>query len=261
MIYSKKKMEEIVGEITKLVAEYSEYPKVKKGVNIESTDKIIWSKFWIEPFCTDYITELNDNTIIPRKLLKKEPLTKKYVSVHHMADNTPVYSKFYGDKDNVVYEKFFIKKENLLIGALFHCSDKKLCGLTVEHFDEKGRPIEFDRFSMDGESKRKLDSIFYTYDNDRIIKAESIFSLDIDRELKLYDDELYVKIGLILEPSIERMNPESVETFDFDYNDKMELDFYTRTAFSYGRVISHKWKIKKSIIKSYIECGIGWLGK
>ena len=41
MIYSKKKMEEIVGEITKLVAEYSEYPKVKKGVNIESTDKII----------------------------------------------------------------------------------------------------------------------------------------------------------------------------------------------------------------------------
>jgi hypothetical protein len=132
-----------------------------------------------------------------------------------MADNTPVYSKFYGDKDNVVYEKFFIKKENLLIGALFHCSDKKLCGLTVEHFDEKGRPIEFDRFSMDGESKRKLDSIFYTYDNDRIIKAESIFSLDIDRELKLYDDELYVKIGLILDPSIERMNPESVETFDF----------------------------------------------
>ena len=54
MIYSKKKTEEIVGEITKLVAEYSEYPKVKKGVNIESTDKIIWSKFWIEPFCTDY---------------------------------------------------------------------------------------------------------------------------------------------------------------------------------------------------------------
>ena len=30
MIYSKKKMEEIIGEITKLVAEYSEYPKVKK---------------------------------------------------------------------------------------------------------------------------------------------------------------------------------------------------------------------------------------
>ena len=58
-----------------------------------------------------------------------------------------------------------------------------------------------------------------------------------------------------------RMNPESVETFDFDYNDKMELDSCTRTAFSYGRVISHKWKIKKSIIKSYIECGIGWLGK
>lgn len=110
MIYSKKKTEEIVGEITKLVAEYSEYPKVKKGVNIESTDKIIWSKFWIELFCTDYITELNDNTIIPRKLLKKEPLTKKYVSVHHMADNTPVYSKFYDDKDNVVYEKIFIKK-------------------------------------------------------------------------------------------------------------------------------------------------------
>ena len=149
----------------------------------------------------------------------------------------------------------------MLIGALFHFSDKKLCRLTVEHFDEKGRPVEFDRFSMDGESKRKLDSIFYTYDNDRIIKAESIFSLDIDRELKLYDDELYVKIGLMLDPSIERMNPESVETFDFDYNDKMELDSYTRTAFSYGRVISHKWKIKKSIIKSYIECGIGWFGK
>ena len=215
-------MEEIVGEITKLVAEYSEYPKVKKGVNIESADKIIWSKGWAEPFCTDYITEINDNTIIPRKLLKKE---------------------------------------NLLIGALFHYSDKKLCRLTVEHFGEKGRPVEFDRFSMDGESKRKLDSIFYTYDNDRIIKAESIFSLDIDRELKLYDDELYVKIGLMLDPSIERMNPECVETFDFDYNDKMELDSYTRTAFSYGRVISHKSKIKKSIIKSYIECGIGWLGK
>ena len=71
----------------------------------------------------------------------------------------------------------------------------------------------------------------------------------------------YVNIGLILDPSIERMNPESVETFDFDYNDKMELDSCTRTAFSYGRVISHKWKIKKSIIRSYIECGIGWLGK
>ncbi len=86
MIYSKKKMEEIVDEITKLIADYSEYLKVKKGVDIESTDKIIWSKGWIEPFCTDYITELNDNTIIPRKLLKKEPLIKKYVSVHHMEE-------------------------------------------------------------------------------------------------------------------------------------------------------------------------------
>ena len=162
-------MEEIVGEITKLTAEYSDYPKAKN----ESIDEIIWSKGWIEPFCADYITEINDNTIIPRKLLKKEPKIKDYVSVHHMADNTPVYSKFYGDKDNVAYEKFFIKKENLLIGALFHYSDKKLCRLTVDHFDEKGRPIEFDRFSMDGESKRKLDSIFYTYDNDRIIKRIS----------------------------------------------------------------------------------------
>lgn len=256
MIYSKKKMEEIVGEITKLVAEYSEYPKVKN----ESIDEIIWSKGWIEPFCADYITEINDNTIIPRKLLKKEPKIKEYASEHYMINNTPVYSRFYGD-DKVFYEKIFIKKENLIIGVMFDFKDKKLYQLTVDHFDEKGRPIEFDRFSMDGESKRKLDSIFYTYDNDRIIKAESIFSLDIDRELKLYDDELYVKIGLILDPSIERMNPESVETFDFDYNDKMELDSCTRTAFSYGRVISHKWKIKKSIIKSYIECGIGWFGK
>ena len=176
-------------------------------------------------------------------------------------NTSPVYSKLYGDKDKVVYEKFFIKNENLLIGALFHCSDKKLCRLTVEHFDEKGRPIEFDRFSIDGESKRKLDSIFYTYGNDRIIKAESIFGLDIDRELRSYDDELYVNIDLILDPSIERMNPESVETFDFDYSDKMELDSYTRTVYTYGRVISHKWKIKKSIIKSYIECSIRWFGK
>ena len=57
------------------------------------------------------------------------------------------------------------------------------------------------------------------------------------------------------------MNPERVETFDFDYSDKMELDFYTRNVFTYGRVISHKWKIKKSIIRSYIECSIRWLGK
>lgn len=35
----------------------------------------------------------------------------------------------------------------------------------------------------------------------------------------------------------------------------------TKLVAEYGRVISHKWKIKKSIIKSYIECGIGWLGK
>ena len=84
MIYSKNKMEEIVGEITKLTAEYSDYPKAKN----ESIDEIIWSKGWIEPFCADYITEINDNTIIPRKLLKKEPKIKDYVSVHHMADNT-----------------------------------------------------------------------------------------------------------------------------------------------------------------------------
>ena len=70
--------------------------------------------------------------------------------------------------------------------------------------------------------------------------------------MKLYDDELYVKIGLILDPSIERMNPECVETFDFIIMIN-GIRLYTRTAFSYGRVISHKWKIKKSIIKSYIE--------
>ena len=42
MIYSKKKMEEIVGEITKLVAEYSEYPKVKKAYY-----KSPFSELWV----------------------------------------------------------------------------------------------------------------------------------------------------------------------------------------------------------------------
>ena len=261
MIYSKNKIKELAGEITKLTAEYSEYSKVKNGADIESADEIIWSKGWIEPFCADYITELNDNTVIPRKLLKKEPSIKKYVSVHHMADNTPVYSQFYGDRDDVVYEKFFIKDEKLLIGALFHYSDKKLCQLTVEHFDEKGRPVEFERFSIDDTSGRKLDSIIYTYDKDRIIKAETIYSLDVDRELRAYDDERYANIDLVLDPSMEKMNPERVETFDFEYSDKMESDSYTRTAYTYGKVISHKWKTKKSIIKSYIECNIGWFGK
>ena len=260
MIYNKKKIKEIIDEIKNLVEEYSEYIKVKNCIDTEISDEIIWSKGWIEPFCADYITEINDNTIIPRKLLKKEPKIKEYASEHYMINNTPVYSRFYGD-DKVFYEKIFIKKENLIIGVKFDFKDKNLYQLTVDHFDENGRPIEFERFYMDNEGKQKIDSIFYNYYKDIIIKAELIFNLSIDSELRLYNDEIYKDVGLILNPLIEKMNPEIVEIFDFDYSDINKLDSCTRTTFKYGKIINHKWKIKKSIIKSYIECNIKWFGE
>lgn len=254
MFYDKKTVTEISEELTALWHRYeNQYDILKNGLDIDSAD-IIWCGTCAEPYHIDFISDIEDSTALPRKILKtkKEPKNKAYCSKHYFREKEPIYSVFFGENSEVVCEKFFLRSGNRIIGIKYICGQKKLHELTAEHFDESGNGVKFDMMqTADNIKSRK-----YYYENSAIIRAEAIDGYYPEKEIMWYDDERYKGIGNILPSGCPCMNPASLAEYSFIYNDEGEPSEYMRKSYSYGRLSEHTWKVNAGLRKKYAEYGI-----
>ncbi len=254
MTYNTHKLNELSAEFMSMYNGFKDkYDTLKQST--VSGDSIVWCKGWTEPFNSDFITEISDNTTEEWKVLKKMPLKKEYASEHHFINNTAVYSAFYGEAGKLSAEKFFIIKEKTLTGLMFS-DTKKLYSITLEVFDDFGKTIEYNLARIDEAENIVLNSRCYHYEENYIINAEEISGFKIGMPIMFYNNPIYENIGLVLTSDIQRMNPELVADYTFVYNDNGVADMYTRTNYSYGKITKHTWKMKKSMLKKYSEYNI-----
>lgn len=255
MIYTVKKINDIADQMDELINEFSDYYKIKDSLDIDCVNEKVWSKGYIEPFCCDYITDLFDNTAIPRKLMKA-PKKKEFACLHYMCDAVPIYSVYYVDND-ISKEKIYINSSEKRIELLFNSNKHVLLSIALTLFDLQERPIEYNRININSKGLKIINSIVYTYEANHIVKAESICDFNPEVNIVLYDDEAFDP-SYIIQPKM--MNPPDVQEIVFNYDGNV-LQTFTRTNFEYGKTYQNTWKIRKNIIKNFIECGIRWFGE
>ena len=255
MIYTEKKLSEIANQMEELINEYSDYYKLRDMLDLDTVNTKIWSKGYIEPFCCDYITDLFDNTVIPRKLMKL-PKKKDFVSLHYMCDSVPVYSVYYADVDDISKEKIYINSSEKRIELLFNSKKHILLSIALTLFDSQERPIEYSQISINSKGLKMINNAIYTYEDNYIVKAESIRDFNPEAGIVLFNDEAFDS-SLLIQSKI--MNPPDVQIINFNYNGNV-LQTFTRTDFEYGKTYENTWKKRKTVIKNYIECGIKWFG-
>ena len=126
MTYTIQKVNELSADFNTVYNKFKgSYDALKQ--NALSGCSVVWCKGWAEPFSADYITEIFDNTIEARKILKKVPAKKEYTSEHYFKDGVAVYSAFYGEAGLLSAEKFFVQKENVMTGLMFSNTKKLYC--------------------------------------------------------------------------------------------------------------------------------------
>ncbi|MBE6867299.1 MAG: hypothetical protein E7494_00890 [Ruminococcus albus] len=248
-MFTVKELMDMSTRLEKLQAEYGDYFRMKEVLDIDRADKQIWSKGHIEPFSCDYVTDLFDNTIVPRKLYKTAPRKKDYVSLHYLCGDTPVYSRYYS-KEELRMEKVYVTLPDMRIEVFFDCKKQVLHSLACTEFDEQGRPVLY------FEGLQILKARRYAYESERIVRAESIDDFMYKLPLVMYDDEAFDTSRMV---QVKKMNPEDVSDYAFVYEGKV-LKTFTRTDYLYKEVHINTWKIPRAI-KNYIECGIKWFGE
>jgi uncharacterized lipoprotein YehR (DUF1307 family) len=256
MVHTKEKLKETAEILNSLTDEYSDYYRVRDNTDLESINEKIWSKGYIEPFSCDYITDMFDNTVDMRKLMKA-PRKKEYAAMHYMCDELPVYSVYYKKDDEIFREKLYINSSERRIELLFSCPQHILLQLSLTVFDEKGRPAEYSSIKISPKGLKMINAAVYTYEGDRIVKAESICDLNPETAIIMYDDEAFDPEYRL---QSKYMNPPDVSDYDFHYTDNA-AETFTRTDYEYKRVHKNTWKLRRGIIKRYNECGIEWFGE
>lgn len=259
MIYTAEKLQEITAQLRELTAQYADYDRLKAAYAPESADTVLWSKGHSEPFCCDYVTDLFDNTVEPRKLLKRPPRKREFTSMHEMQGTQPLHSVYFDKHGEAFLEKYYCNTPLQRIEVLFDTKRHSLQHLARTCFDEQGRPLTYDQTEIVTAHYQIIRSMTYTYENDRIIRAESIYEYEPGREMVLYDDPVFAGFDDTAFPP-KRMNPPMMQTHTFHYTDDVLLTF-TRTDHEYGKEYNNTWKIRRGVIKSYIECGIKSFGK
>lgn len=255
-MFSEEKLKETADIMNTLTEEYADYYRIRERIDIDSVNLKIWSKGYIEPFSCDYITDMFDNTVEPRKLMKA-PRKKEYVTFHYMNDEAPVYSVYYGKNDDIYMEKLYFSIHKRRIEVLFNSPKHILLELTLTLFDEKGRPAEFSTIRIGKKGLKMIKAAVYTYDGDRIVKAESICDFNPEIPVVMYDDEVF-NPDFYFQPKY--MNPPDVSDYAFNYTDN-KVETFTRTDYVYKKVHENTWKLRRGIIKRYTECGIKWFGE
>ena len=256
MVHTEEKLKETADILGSLTDEYSDYYRVRDNTDLDSIDEKIWSKGYIEPFSCDYITDMFDNTVDMRKLIKV-PRKKEYAAMHYMCDEQPVYSVYYRNNDEIFREKLYINSAERRIELLFSSPEHMLIELALTVFDKKGRPAEFSKIKIDKKGLKMINSAVYTYEGDRIVKAESICDLNPETAVVMYDDEAFVPEYRL---QSKYMNPPDVSDYVFNYVGG-RAETFTRTDYEYKRVHENTWKLRRGVIKRYTECGIKWFGE
>lgn len=251
MIYTQEKINDIINQLNELAMdkEYSDYFIVKNKVNIDTVNKEVWGKSWSNPFGCDYITELFDNTYIPRKIMKRPK--KEFSGQHFLLDDIPVYSVYYRNLDEIWMEKIYISLPEKRIELLFGSDKHILIEVDLTSFDNHGNPVEFSKMSISEEGTKEIFSVHYYFEQGMLIKADSIYKLNPEKEIVLYEEA---------DIHSRRMNPGLVQEHILNYENNA-VQTFTRIDYEYGSVYQNTWKIRRNVIKNYIECGISYLGE
>ena len=234
MIYTEEKIKDIISQLNELAQdrEYSDYFIAKDKVNTDTVNKEIWGKGWNEPFRYEYITELFDNTNIPRKLLKRPK--KEFSGQHFLHDNTPVYSVYYRNLDEMWMEKIYISSPQKRIELLFDSNSHVLLEIALTSFDAQGCPLEYSKMSIGSDGLKEVFSVAYSFEQGLLIKADSIYELNPENEIVLYEEA---------DIHSRRMNPRMVQEHILNYENNA-VQTFTRIDYEYGNVYQNTWKIR-----------------
>lgn len=231
------------------------FDALNKEAKKRTADKSIWCGNWIDPYSRDHITEIFDNTTDQRKILKRKPADRTDKSLHMYENGVPVVSEYYGEKGELTLKKFNIPQDGGMTGISYDLRQKQIYDITVEIINENSECDElYHMLILNGVTEIRARK--YYYENGCIKSAAAMDEYDIDKQILLYDDPMYDNTGRILSRGQLPMNPSYVCDYEFIYGDDGYPEAFTRKNYSYGSEVTHTWKIKKGIMKRYIEYGI-----
>ena len=257
--------------LVKTFEEYDdEYEKFKKGMDIsDKNSDVIWSPTWVEPYHSDFISEIDDNTTVPRKRWKRNklPINLNGYSQHFFKATKLVYSAFWGEQNKIICEKFYISEKDKIIGLKYLCNSHMLLQVTIEHINENSEICQFDCMSLkpniqngyndfSNNNEMSITSRKYYYEKNYIIKAESISDYNNKKEIVWYNNEKFDNIGNVLPDNCPQMNPVELKEFSFIYDISGTPISYTRKNYCYGKVSEKTWKFPSKLIKIYSDFNI-----
>lgn len=231
------------------------FDELNEEAEKRTAEKSIWCGNWVDPYSRDYITEIFDNTTEQRKILKRKPADRTDKSLHMYENGVPVVSEYYGEKGGLTLKKFNIPQDGGMTGISYDLRQKQIYDITVEIINENSECDElYHMLILNGVTE--ICARKYYYENGCITGAAAIDKYDIDKQILLYDDPMYDNMGRILSPGQLPMNPSDVCDYEFIYGDDGYPEAFTRKNYSYGKEVTHTWKIRKGIMKRYVEYGI-----
>lgn len=271
MFFNTKTITCISEILVKIFEEYEdEYENEKKGIDISDKNvDVIWSPIWIEPYHSDFISEIDDNTVAFRKKWKKNklPINLNGYSQHFFKLSKPVYSVFWGEQNKPICEKFYVCEKDKIIGLKYLCSSHMLLQVTIEHINENGKISQYDCMNLkptiqngynnfSDSNEISIISRKYYYENNYIVKAESISGYNNKKEIVWYNNEKFINVDNVLPSNCPQMNPLELKEFSFIYDVSGNPLSYTRKSYYYGKVSEKTWKFPSKLIKIYSDFDI-----
>ena len=148
MFFNAKTITCISEMLVRIFEEYEyEYENVKKSIDISDKNlDVIWSPVWVEPYHSDFILEIDDNTAPIRKKWKRNklPINLNGYSQHFFKETKPVYSVFLGEQNKPICEKIFVCEKDKIIGLKYLCGSHTLLQVTIEHIEGDGEISQYD---------------------------------------------------------------------------------------------------------------------
>ena len=270
MYFTEERLREAVEEARELIREYTDcYSDLKVPsddgnendviLSVEHYEKMVsehklsdysmvWSESLFEPYNSFYITEIADNTILPRRICTGAVRKRAGKAVHYYCDGEPEYTAYYGKNDSVVREEFFVRRDDVRIGMLFPSGGGDMSRITIEHFDEDNKPVNF--LWMYVNSMLGGACGHYEYEDDRIVSAEYIMRLYLDRDVIAYEHD----DGLTVPGGLQRY------TFVYPENGGLVTECI-KEEYTSRRCESTKMKVPATIVRHLDEYGIKWFTK
>lgn len=263
MYYNKNTVAAATENIISIFEKYKNiYFDVKSEVKLNDDLRIVWSNCWTAPYNSDFISEINDSTMLPRSILKSKPRKIYGCSKYYYDDRKPVYAVFWGDSDEPEMEEFTVHCEGHRIMLRYICGSQKLYEVSAEYFDDDNNVQKYECGVLQRSCAGKLTDIIeirgrrYYRENGVIVRADVFGDFNSAAPLTWYDDERYEEIGSILPAGCPRMNPEWLCQYCFNYGNEGVPETFTRKNYAYKKISENTWKFGKNLNKKYFNYGI-----